>query len=113
MIEIKYDNKDFLAIILFSFVLALMLLEIFGINSVSYVVTGNKSTIFINGVSYSNPQLLLAVLFTAVVFTIFLHELIHIFCLKMLGVKFRVKTIRYIRRFKDFFEGWVSERKDC
>jgi len=81
--KIEYSNKDIIAIILLSFILLIL-----SFNLVSIEIEKDNFLIVV----------------ISILCTITLHEIIHIVCLKLLSVKFKVKLIKFVAIQIDYDE---------
>lgn len=81
--KIEYSNKDIIAIILLSFILLILSFNLVGIE-------------------IEKDNFLIVVI--SILCTITLHEIIHIVCLKLLSVKFKVKLIKFVAIQIDYDE---------
>ena len=81
--KIEYSNKDIIAIILLGFILLILSFNLVGIE-------------------IEKDNFLIVVI--SILCTITLHEIIHIVCLKLLSVKFKVKLIKFVAIQIDYDE---------
>ncbi len=81
--KIEYSNKDIIAIILLSSILLILSFNLVGIE-------------------IEKDNFLIVVI--SILCTITLHEIIHIVCLKLLSVKFKVKLIKFVAIQIDYDE---------
>ncbi len=103
MKEIKYSSWDIFIIILLSFVFLYLAMPLTGVRSISFGLSYISVNLGGNVVTLETQYTSLTVLLILIL-TVLLHELVHVVAMKIGGVKFNLRILKFVAIQLDYDE---------
>ncbi len=103
MKEIRYSNRDILIIILLSLVFLYLAMPLIGVCSISFGLSRISVTLDGKIVTLETQYVFLTISLILIL-TVLLHELMHIVAMKIGGVKFNLRILKFVAIQLDYDE---------